>query len=225
MRIVRAAGVEGARGARGVVVVIDVLRAFTVSAYAIAGGAREVLYVADLEHARRVAARIPDAILSAEVDGLPVAGVEISNSPTMIAAADIAGRTLVQRSSAGVQSLAAAAGASRLFAASLVVAGATARRVLELRPELVTLVESRPDHPEDAACAAYLAVLLEGGSSDLEALLAPLRTSGRYAELSSGRVPGFPASDLDLALELDRFAFCLPVERAEGGLLRVRRSP
>jgi len=89
MRIVRAAGVEGARGARGVVVVIDVLRAFTVSAYAIAGGAREVLYVADLEHARRVAARIPDAILSAEVDGLPVAGVEISNSPTMVAAADL----------------------------------------------------------------------------------------------------------------------------------------
>ncbi|HEY8762309.1 MAG TPA: 2-phosphosulfolactate phosphatase [Candidatus Dormibacteraeota bacterium] len=225
MRIVRAAGVEGARDARGLVVVIDVLRAFTVSAYAIAGGAREVLYVADLEQARELASRIPGAVLSAEVDGLPVAGVEISNSPTMIAAADLSGRTLVQRSSAGVQSLAAAAGASRLFAAGLVVAGATARCVRELMPELVTLVESRPDHPEDAACAAHLAVLLEGGSSDLEALLAPLRTSGRYVELSSGRVAGFPASDLDLALELDRFDFCLPVERAEGGLLRVRRSP
>jgi 2-phosphosulfolactate phosphatase len=225
VRIVRAAGEEGAREARGVVVVIDVFRAFTVTAYALAGGAREVLYVADLERARQVAAGIPGAILSAEVDGLPVAGVAISNSPTMIAAADLTGRTLVQRSSAGVQSLAAATGATRLFAAGLVVAAATARRVLELTPELVSLVASRPDHPEDGACAEYLAGLLLGGKPHLDDLLGPLRASGRYARLSAGDTPGFPASDLALALDLDCFDFALPVERAEGGLLRVRRSP
>jgi len=225
MRVVRAAGVEGARDARGVVIVIDVLRAFTVTAYALAGGAVEVLYVADLERAREVAAGIPGAVLSAEVDGLPVAGVAISNSPTMIASSDLAGRTLVQGSSAGVQSLAAAAGAARLFAASLVVAGATASQVLELEPELVTLVASRPDHPEDGACAAYLAGALEGSRPDLDDLLRVLRASGRYAELAGGSVPGFPATDLALALELDRFDFALPVERSEDGLLRVRRSP
>jgi 2-phosphosulfolactate phosphatase len=225
MRIVQAAGVDGARDARGVVIVIDVLRAFTVSAYALAGGAREVLYVADLERAHKVASGIPGAVLSAEVGGLPVAGVKISNSPTMIAAADLAGRTLVQRSSAGVQSLAAAAGATRLFAAGLVVAGATARNVLELGPRLVTLVASRPDHPEDIACSAYLAGLLEGGTPDLDQLLGALRVSVRYAELAAGAVPGFPATDLALALELDRFDFALPVERGEDGLLRVRRSP
>ena len=224
MRIEQAAGVEGAREARGLVVVIDVLRAFTVSAYALAGGAREVLYVADLDRAREVAAKIPGAILCAEVDGLPVAGVPISNSPTMIEAADLAGRTLVQRSSAGVQSLAAAAGATQLFAAGLVVAEATARRVLELEPDLVTLIASRPDHPEDAACAAYLAGLLRGSLPDLESLLGPLRASSRYAELARGAVPGFPANDLDLALALDRFDFALPVERTVDGLLRVRRS-
>ncbi|HKA66842.1 MAG TPA: 2-phosphosulfolactate phosphatase [Solirubrobacterales bacterium] len=225
MRIVDAAGVEGAQEARGAVVVIDVFRAFTVSAYALAGGAREVIYAADLERAREVAASIPGAVLCAEVDGLPVEGVPISNSPTMIAAADLAGRTLVQRSSAGVQSLAAATGAEHLFAAGLVVAGATAREVLALEPELITLVASRPDHPEDGACAAYLAGLLEGRTADLEALLAPLRASSRFAELAQGGVPGFPATDLELALAVDRFDFPLPVERAGDGLLRVRRSP
>jgi 2-phosphosulfolactate phosphatase len=225
VRIIMAAGEEGARKARGVVVVIDVLRAFTVSAYALAGGAREVLYVADLERAREVAAGIPGAVLSAEVGGLPVAGVAISNSPTMIEAADLAGRVLVQRSSAGVQSLAAVAGATSLFAAGLVVAGATARAILDLEPELVTLVASRADHPEDGACAAYLAGALEGSRPDLDDLLRVLRASGRYAELAGGSVPGFPATDLALALELDRFDFALPVERSEDGLLRVRRSP
>jgi len=225
VRIFRALGVEGAQEASGVVVVIDVLRAFTVTAYALAGGAREVLYVADLELAREVVKGIPGAVLCAEVDGLPVAGVAISNSPTMIAAADLAGRTLVQRSSAGVQSLAAAGGATRLFAASLVVAGATARSVLELEPRVVTLVESRSDHPEDAACASYLTGLLEGGLPDLDELLGPLRASQRYAELLAGSMPGFPATDLDLALALDRFDFALPVERGDDGMLRVRRLP
>jgi 2-phosphosulfolactate phosphatase len=223
VRIVRSAGVDGARESHGLVVVIDVLRAFTVSAYALAGGAAEVLYVADLERAREVAAGIPGAVLSAEVDGLPVEGVAISNSPTMIAAADLAGRTLVQRSSAGVQSLAAATAASHLFAASLVVAGATARRVAELVPEVVTLVVSRPDHPEDVACADYLAALLGGREPDLEALLAPLRASPRYAELASGQIAGFPATDLELSLIADRFDFALPIDRNAGGPLRIKR--
>ena len=221
----RAAGEEGAREARGVVVVIDVFRAFTVSAFALAGGALEVLYVADLDRAREVASGIPGAVLSAEVDGLPVAGVAISNSPTMIEAADLAGRTLVQRSSAGVQSLVAATAATRLFAAGLVVAGATARSVLALEPELVTLVASRADHPEDGACGAYLAGLLEGSKPDLDDLLRVLRASSRYTELAAGAVAGFPSTDVALALDLDRFDFALPVERGEDGLLRVRRSP
>jgi 2-phosphosulfolactate phosphatase len=223
MRVVLTGGVEGAREARGVVVVIDVLRAFTVSAYALAGGAKEVIYVAEVEAAIRVAEAIPGGLLSAEVDGLPVAGIPISNSPTMIAAADLEGRTLVQRSSAGVQALLAAVEADALLGGALVVAGATVRRIAELEPELVTLVASRPDHAEDTACAAYLAGLLGGGRPDLASLLAPLLASDRYAELAAGRWPGFPASDLELALAADRFDFPLAVETGEDGLLRVRR--
>jgi len=40
VEIVHALGIEGARQARGLAIVIDVLRSFTVSAYALAGGAR-----------------------------------------------------------------------------------------------------------------------------------------------------------------------------------------
>lgn len=217
MRIVHAAGTEGAASARGTVVIIDVLRAFTVSAYAIAGGAREVRYVADLDAAIALAATIPGAVLSAEVDGLPVAGVAISNSPTMIRAADLKDRVLVQRSSAGVQALTAAAGAEVLFAAALVVARATAKQILAAGSELVTLVASRPDHHEDPACAAYLEALLRGEPADLNALLRPLRASARYAELSAGRVAGFPPTDLGLALDAPGFDFALRVVRSGDG--------
>jgi 2-phosphosulfolactate phosphatase len=226
MRIVHAGGLAGARAARGTVVVIDVLRAFTVSAYALAGGARECRLVADLDHARALAASIPGAVLSAEVEGLPVEGIPISNSPTMIRAAALSGRTLVQRTSAGTQCAAAATGADRLFAGSLVVASATAAEIAAEAPEMITLVAAGEDrdHPEDRACARYIEGLLRGETPDLEELLKPLRASPRARQLEAGRWPGFPASDLELSLTPDRFDFAMPVTR-EGGVLRLTARP
>src|SRR5438094_8960615 len=108
----------------GVVVVIDVLRAFTLSAYALAGGARECLLVGTVDEARAVAGATPGAIISAEVDTLPVEGIPISNSPTQIVEADVSRQPVVQRTSAGTQAIRAVAGADAMYAARLVVAGA-----------------------------------------------------------------------------------------------------
>ncbi|HYW26656.1 MAG TPA: 2-phosphosulfolactate phosphatase [Terriglobales bacterium] len=226
MRIVHREGVEGARGAAGTVVVIDVLRAFTVSAYALAGGAVECRLVAEVEEARALAGCIEGAVISAEVEGLPVEGIAISNSPTMVRDAGLRGRTLIQRTSSGTQGVVAAAAAERLLACSLTVASATARAILAAEPELVTVVATGGDrgHLEDAACAGYLAAVLQGERPDLEALLAPFYRTERYGELSRGRWPGFPATDVDLALAADRFDFAMPVER-DGLGLRLRALP
>src|SRR2546421_696068 len=87
-----ATGIDGARHARGTVVVIDVLRSFTVSAYALAGGARECRLVKTVEEARALEARTPGAVLCAEEEALPVPGIAISNSPTAILQAELQGR-------------------------------------------------------------------------------------------------------------------------------------
>lgn len=207
-------------------VVIDVLRAFTVSAYALAGGAGECRLVGEVDEARALATRIPGAVISAEVEGLPVEGIAISNSPTMVRDADLRGRTLVQRSSSGTQGAVAATHADHLFAGALAVAAATARAIRATEPELVTLVATGADrgHPEDAACAAYLEGLLAGSPPDLRELLAPLYASDRYRELVSGCWPGFPASDVALSLEADRFDFAMPVGRDELSL-RISALP
>ncbi|HEY0830651.1 MAG TPA: 2-phosphosulfolactate phosphatase, partial [Candidatus Dormibacteraeota bacterium] len=89
MRIVHATGIDGARHARGTVVVIDVLRAFTVSAYAFAGGARECRLVRTVDEARALAQETPGSVLCAEEDALPVEGIAISNSPTKIRQTDL----------------------------------------------------------------------------------------------------------------------------------------
>jgi len=214
VKVTHALGIEGARTATGVVVVIDVLRAFSVSAYALAGGARECLLVPTVEEARALAAQTPDAVVSAEVDTLPVEGIAISNSPTQITHADLRGRTLVQRTSAGTPVISAVREGHDIYAASLVVARATAEACLLRDPDEVTLVASAA-FPEDLACALYIGLLIEGTSdaATVEKLLRPLYASERYRRFASGDWPGFPKTDLDLALIPDRFDFAMPATR------------
>ena len=226
MEIIHATGVEGARHARGLAVVIDVLRSFTVSAYALAGGARECRLVTTTDEARALVAATQRAVICAEEEGLPVDGIAISNSPTQIRAADLKGRVLVQRSSAGTPVAASVHEGVDILAASLVVARATVQACLSRRPDTLTLIASA-DHPEDHACARYIEALINGESPDLDRLLQPLRDSERYVHLKSGAWPGFPPTDLELALEPDRFNFAMPVTREEGylSLIRVDQSP
>jgi 2-phosphosulfolactate phosphatase len=216
MNIIHATGIDGARRARGTVVVIDVLRSFTVSAYALNGGARECRLVRTVTEARALAERTPDAVICAEEDALPVAGIPISNSPTAIRATDLRGKTLIQRSTAGTQ-VAAEVTSDDIFAASLVVARATVQACLLRAPGDLTLIASA-DHPEDHACARYMEALALGEDVDLDALLEPLRASERYARVMSGEWPGFPTSDLELSLRADLFTFAMPVTRADGYL-------
>ena len=227
MRVVHSEGLEGAAAARGLVVVVDVLRAFTVSACALGEGARECRLVAEVEEALGLQAQIPGALVSAEVDGFPVEGVPISNSPSQVLEAGVGGRTLVQRSSDGTRGVVAASiNADAVLAAGLVVATATAGHILRLGPPLVTLVAmgTPRGHLEDRACTAVLAALLAGKAPpDLERLLEPVRTGERYRRVMAGEWPGFPPADLDLCLRLDRYDFAMPVSR-DGLGLRVRAA-
>lgn len=215
MEVVYADGIEGARSARGVAVVIDVLRAFTVSAYAVNRGAAKCLLVATVEQARQLANIDPTAVISAEVNGLPVDGILISNSPTMVDALDLTGRTLIQRSTSGVQSAIAARHADHLLAAALVNAKATAQALKQLNPPTITLIATGTPlgHPEDRICADLIAAYLnETTPPPTGQILDPIYKDPRYQRSKNHQWPGCPPSDMDLALAVDRFDFAMVVE-------------
>ena len=224
MNIIHSTGIDGARQARGIAVVIDVIRSFSVSAYALAGGARECRLVKTTAEARALAATIPGALLSAEENTLPIPGIAISNSPTQITEADLRDRVLVQRSSAGTQVAAAVAPGIDIFAGSLVVARATVQACLLRRPSHLTLIASA-DHPEDHACARYMEAIIRGEEPDVDQLLQPLRDSERYARAMSGTWPGFPPTDLELSLMADRFNFAMPVTPRGSYLSLTAQTP
>jgi hypothetical protein len=111
-----------------------------------------------------------------------------------------------------------------MYAASLVVASATVQACLLRSPATLTLIASA-DHPEDHACARYMHGLLSGERPDIDRLLQPLRESERFARASAGGWPGFPATDLDLSLATDRFAFAMPVTRHHAYLRLTAETP
>lgn len=118
-------------GVDGPVVVVDVLRAFTTAPYAFDAGASAIHLVATVEEAHDLKADNPDVLTMGEDHGLRPAGFDFSNSPVAVSSADLTGRTLVQRTSAGTQGVVSATHAARLWATSLVCASATAGAVEE----------------------------------------------------------------------------------------------
>jgi 2-phosphosulfolactate phosphatase len=220
---IRQCTLESCSAATGAVVAIDVIRAFTTAAYAFAAGASDIILVGTVEEALALRERFPGALVMGEVDGLPVAGFDFDNSPTEIAAHDLSGRRLIQRTSAGTQGIVRSTLAERLLASSFVCAGATARYLRQLQPEMITFVITGilygRDGDEDTACADYLTALLRAERPD------PAPFIRRVYESTAGRLftdpthPEFSPIDLERCAEVDRFDFALVVERREGLLI------
>jgi 2-phosphosulfolactate phosphatase len=215
----------------GVVVGVDVLRAFTVAALALAAGARAVRCVATVEEALAAGEASPGSVVAGEVGGRRPPGFDLGNSPAALQGADISGRVLIQRTSAGTQGLVAAAGrATALFAAAFVCAGATARAVAALDPDDVTFVLTGVDHrdgDEDRACADYLGALLAGEDVDAEPYLRRVWRSDAARPFLRDDDPDLPAGDLEQAVRLDavRFPLRAHVEQGRPVLRRTARVP
>ncbi len=229
MEILRARGVAGARGARGTVVVIDVLRAFTTAAYALAAGARTIELVGTPEEGLARKQADPELVLVGEVGGRPIPGFEHGNSPERMATLDLAERTLVLRSSSGVQgALLAARTCEAILLGSFVTAAATVRAAQELGHEitLVAMGASGADHaldgPEDDACAELLEAGLAGRACDWAEISRRARSGPSARAALDPSSDWITAGDLELALALDRFDFALQA-RIEAGRLIARR--
>lgn len=211
-----------------VVVAIDVCRAFTTAAYALAGGARRVYLVSSADEAYAFKTQNPAWRLMGESGGQPVNRFDYWNSPTEIRQADLRGVTLVQRTSAGTQGIAMwqkSIYTPALFAASFVVARATAAAVRALNPESVGFVVTGrrlPDDSgeEDIACADYMQALIMGENVSPEPYLR------RARQEMDGRPPlpeavkeQIVVSDIAFCLQANVFDFAMPVQRINGSMV------
>ena len=219
---------EGARRARGVAVIIDVFRAYTVECVAMARGAKRILPVATIEEARALKAAEPDALLAGERGGWMCEGFDCGNSPSRLAALDVRGRTVIHTTSAGTQGAAAAAGAEVVLGGALVNARATARYIRRLQPEHVSLVamglSGRTPTDEDELCAAYMKALLCGEPFCFGDRLEALRETTGRKFFDPGLQEAFPQADFDMCIQVDRYDAVLRMDRQADGFCKIGRA-
>lgn len=209
-----------------VAVVIDVMRAFTVAAWAFGQGAENIVLAESLDEALALKALHPDWV--ALKDGPPAPGFDAVNSPGLLRSLDLTGRTVVQKTTAGTVGALAVKEASLVLCAGFVVAEATAR-LLRARADgsatfVVTGEDGRAD--EDLACAEYIARRATETRTDAAEFLRRAGESRAAAELTEGIRQGAHPDDVALCLELDRFPFAM-VAALEDSLmvLRPTREP
>lgn len=204
---------EGARRAKGLAVIIDVFRAFSVECYAYDCGASKIIATGSVDEAFALGKKYRNSILVGERDEKKVNGFHFGNSPTEIIKADLKDRIVIHTTTAGTCGLVNAREADEVITGSFVNASAVARYIKLRNPEVVSLVgmgyRASESAAEDILCADYIKSLVEEDDSDFTDRISNLRlTSGRRFFLPEN-IDFSPPTDFFLCTMTDRFDFVL----------------
>jgi 2-phosphosulfolactate phosphatase len=159
--------------------VIDVLRATSVIATALANGAAAIHVAATPENARELAAGLPGALLGGERGARLIPGFDLANSPREYTHAVVAGRPVVMTTTNGTRAVHYARGAAALVTASFrnlpaVVAAVLGEAAAFARSgvamELTILCAGTHDQVsiDDAGCAGMLLTQLAAAGVPVE---------------------------------------------------------
>ncbi len=216
----------GAKAAKGVAVVIDVFRAFSVSCYLFDKGIEKAFPVADISLAYSLKKQHPDWILIGERHEKKPEGFDYGNSPSQFLNDNLCGKTAVHTTSSGTQGLlAASAGADVLLTGSFVNADAIVRYIQKLNPQYVSLCcmgyATLYPTEEDTLCAEYIKARLLGQPVDF------LNMVERIKQTSGARFfRGFehaPESDFHLCMKVGLFNFVLEALPEGNGILSLQK--
>jgi len=222
--------ISGAEQAKGIVVIIDVFRAFSVACYCFQRGAERIYPVGEIAEAVSLHREIPGSVLVGERYGKKLDGFDFGNSPSEITRADLHSKVVVHTTHAGTQGLVNAVCADELLTGAFVNAGATVAYIKGKSPQLVTLVRmglnAEISSDEDNLCADYLESLLLKNEFDVDEVRGKLAKSPFAERFFDPAKPWNPSTDFDLCLAINTFDFaiCSTVDE-QGRLFLSKRKP
>lgn len=221
--------IEGAKQAKGLTVIIDVFRAFSLECYLYDMGAKQIRPVGTIEEAFSLRQRIPNSVLAGERHGRKCDGFDYGNSPSTILEKDVAGKTIIHTTSAGTQGIVNASCASEIITGSLVNAKAVAGYIIARQPQTVSLVcmgnEGVKPAPEDELCAEYIKSLLEGRRfPEMEQRISSLKKKGGEHFFDKARQDVFPEADFYMCVKYDKFPFVIKIEKDETGFVASKEN-
>jgi 2-phosphosulfolactate phosphatase len=226
MKIIRKSCAKGAEEVEGLVVVIDVFRAFSCGPLFFHFGARRVILEADPEKALELTRENPGFILVGEVDEVPLEGSEVGNSPSHIVLKGepyFRDKTVIHRTTSGVTGVSSAYDkAEEIILGSFVMARAVAAYIKSQNPSIVTLLamgaRAQKKAAEDEACADYLEHLLTGIPYDPVKVFKDIVFQRTAQNFIQGSKEYLPKEDPVFCLQRDLFDFVLTVKSVRNRL-------
>ena len=204
--------------AGGLVIVIDILRAFSAEAWAFSLGVERIILADTVERAFDLKKMFPEALLMGEVNGYKVDGFDIGNSPTELSSMDLHGRHIIHRTSAGTQGVLRSSNANMIFVTGLLTASATVKASLSRNPDEVSFVITAGE--DDVACADFMQNLFEGRRPPLDSIKDRIVMSDHGMRFKP-ESHDLPPEDLGMCLDVDRFNFAMKASQ-EDGMISVR---
>ena len=233
IEVVRKSLLAGAGEASGVVVIIDVFRAFSCAPILFWLGIKRLILEPNPERALALKTG-DDVILVGELDERPIPGFDIGNSPSEIinrGRGFFQDKTVIQRTTAGVQGVKAALQATNtVLLGSFVIARSTALFILHTIPPLyrVTLVamgiRGKQPAPEDEACADYLEHLVAAIPYEHLTAVERIVFHETAQKFLRGDRSYLPREDPIYCLQRNLFDFALLAEE-KSGLIEVSKIP
>lgn len=154
------------------VAVIDVLRASTSMVAALEAGAKEIIPLASIEEATRLAETMgrDTVVLCGERDGNKINGFDLGNSPLEFTPENVKGKSLLMSTTNGTVAVSKARGAALITVGSLINARALVPVLTEASQEIILLCSGKLGRVslEDLLCAGYLTRLIKDRSPDAE---------------------------------------------------------
>ena len=209
-------GIQGAKKATDLVIIIDIFRAATVAAFILDKEARYIIPVSTKEEALILKKQNINYVLVGEESGYKIPGFDFGNSPSELKHANLKNKIIVHRSSFGTQGILAVQKANRIIFGSFTVLTAIINYLKKNNIKQLSLVAMDGKGSEDEMFSDFVIAKLEGNMSDINLVKKVLLKHKGVERFLDSKQPEFPKEDFDLCLSLNLFNFVPIVSEIQG---------
>ena len=216
---------QNASKAKGLAIVIDVLRAFTTACFVMNNGAKRIIPVADINQAYKLKKESPDYILMGERNGRMPVGFDFGNSPAEIQNVDFANKTVIHATTVGTKGIINTVNADEIITGAFVNSNAVISYIKQRKPKVISLVctDAKDKENEDVMFAKYIKSYLKGKPLDFKKIKKHLENHSCAEGFLVNPMTSFSKQDFYLSLDLNRFNFVLKVKKDKNNLVYLEK--
>lgn len=215
-------------------IIIDVIRAFSVSFYAFENGVKDIIFVSNEDDAFAEKKNNNNIVLSGEVLGYKIENFDFGNSPYDISNTMLNKKTLVQKTTNGVSVTMDSLDANNVYVTGFVNSYSLVEYIKKLiltsnnKEFKINIIASHPTGDDDFACAEYIKHLILDTYDDIKQLeertVKRILSSDASQKFLDEKNTDFSILDLIMTLSTKRGDFVIEVMQDLDRIKAVKRS-